>query len=116
MACHDYLEVLPLATPITVGLHKVTVPGPQELEPEEEKKEEDSKVRRDYHQSFAQRGFGAEKGRLGRHVCRTKLARNIFFEARIFRPESCRTKVSRIFRFFVPNFAPNFAPNFPRII
>ena len=27
----------------------------------------------------------------------------------------CRTKVSRIFRFFVPNFAPNFAPNFPRI-
>ena len=29
--------------------------------------------------------------------------------------ESCRTKVSRIFRYFVPNFAPNFAPNFPRI-
>ena len=29
--------------------------------------------------------------------------------------ESCRTKVSRIFRCFVPNFAPNFAPNFPRI-
>ena len=29
--------------------------------------------------------------------------------------QSCRTKVSRIFRFFVPNFAPNFAPNFPRI-
>ena len=29
--------------------------------------------------------------------------------------ESCRTKVSRIFRIFVPNFAPNFAPNFPRI-
>ena len=28
---------------------------------------------------------------------------------------SCRTKVSRIFRFFVPNFAPNFALNFPRI-
>ena len=27
--------------------------------------------------------------------------------------ESCRTKVSRIFRIFVPNFAPNFAPNFP---
>ena len=25
--------------------------------------------------------------------------------------ESCRTKVSRIFRNFVPNFAPNFAPN-----
>ena len=25
-----------------------------------------------------------------------------------------RTKVPRIFRFFVPNFAPNFAPNFPR--
>ena len=29
--------------------------------------------------------------------------------------KSCRTKVSRIFRFFVPNFAPNFAPNFPRM-
>ena len=29
--------------------------------------------------------------------------------------ESCRTKVSRIFRIFVPNFAPNFAPNFPRV-
>ena len=29
--------------------------------------------------------------------------------------ESCRTKVSQIFRIFVPNFAPNFAPNFPRI-
>ena len=29
--------------------------------------------------------------------------------------ESRRTKVSRIFRIFVPNFAPNFAPNFPRI-
>ena len=29
--------------------------------------------------------------------------------------KSCRTKVSRIFRFFVLNFAPNFAPNFPRI-
>ena len=29
--------------------------------------------------------------------------------------ESCRTKVSRIFRIFIPNFAPNFAPNFPRI-
>ena len=29
--------------------------------------------------------------------------------------KSCRTKVSRIFRFFVPNFAPNFAPNFLRI-
>ena len=29
--------------------------------------------------------------------------------------ESCRTKVSRIFRIFVPNFAPNFDPNFPRI-
>ena len=29
--------------------------------------------------------------------------------------ESGRTKVSRIFRIFVPNFAPNFAPNFPRI-
>ena len=27
----------------------------------------------------------------------------------------CRTKASRIFRIFVPNFAPNFAPNFPRI-
>ena len=27
--------------------------------------------------------------------------------------KSCRTKVSRIFRIFVPNFAPNFAPNFP---
>ena len=29
--------------------------------------------------------------------------------------KSCRTKVPRIFRFFVPNFAPNFALNFPRI-
>ena len=29
--------------------------------------------------------------------------------------KSCRTKVSRIFRIFVPNFTPNFAPNFPRI-
>ena len=29
--------------------------------------------------------------------------------------ERRRTKVSRIFRIFVPNFAPNFAPNFPRI-
>ena len=29
--------------------------------------------------------------------------------------KSCRTKVSRIFRIFVPNFAPNLAPNFPRI-
>ena len=28
--------------------------------------------------------------------------------------KSCRTKVSRNFRIFVPNFAPNFAPNFPR--
>ena len=28
--------------------------------------------------------------------------------------KSCRTKVSRIFRIFVPNFAPIFAPNFPR--
>ena len=27
---------------------------------------------------------------------------------------SCRTKVPRIFEFFVPDFAPNFAPNFPR--
>ena len=27
--------------------------------------------------------------------------------------KSCRTKVARIFRIFVPNFAPNFAPNFP---
>ena len=32
-----------------------------------------------------------------------------------FGQKSCRTKVSRIFRIFVPNFAPNFAPNFPRI-
>ena len=29
--------------------------------------------------------------------------------------KSCRTKVPRIFRIFVPNFAPNVAPNFPRI-
>ena len=29
--------------------------------------------------------------------------------------KSCRTKVSRIFGIFVPDFAPNFAPNFPRI-
>ena len=29
--------------------------------------------------------------------------------------ESRRTKVSRVFRIFVPNFAPNFAPNFPLI-
>ena len=29
--------------------------------------------------------------------------------------KSCRTKLSRIFRIFGPNFAPNFAPNFPRI-
>ena len=29
--------------------------------------------------------------------------------------KSCGTKVSRIFRIFVPNFAPNVAPNFPRI-
>ena len=29
--------------------------------------------------------------------------------------KSCRTKVPRIFRIFVPNFAPDFAPNFPRI-
>ena len=29
--------------------------------------------------------------------------------------KSCRTKVSRIFRIFVPGLAPNFAPNFPRI-
>ena len=29
--------------------------------------------------------------------------------------KSCRTKVPRIFRIFVPNFAPGFAPNFPRI-
>ena len=28
--------------------------------------------------------------------------------------ETCRTKVSRVFRIFVPNFAPNFAPFFPR--
>ena len=27
---------------------------------------------------------------------------------------SCRTKVPRISRVFVPNFAPNLAPNFPR--
>ena len=27
--------------------------------------------------------------------------------------KSCRTKVPRIFRIFVPNFPPNFAPNFP---
>ena len=30
--------------------------------------------------------------------------------------ESCRAKVSRIFRYFVPSFAPDFAPNFPRIV
>ena len=30
-------------------------------------------------------------------------------------PKSCRTKVPRIFRIFVPNFAANFAPDFPRI-
>ena len=29
--------------------------------------------------------------------------------------KSCRTKVPRIFRIFVPNFAPNFAPDFSRI-
>ena len=29
--------------------------------------------------------------------------------------KNCRTKVSRIFGFCVPDFAPNFAPNFPRI-
>ena len=29
--------------------------------------------------------------------------------------KSCRTKVPRIFRIFVPNSAPNFAVNFPRI-
>ena len=29
--------------------------------------------------------------------------------------KSCRPKVPRIFRIFVPNFAPNFAPNFSRI-
>ena len=29
--------------------------------------------------------------------------------------KSCRTKVSRFFRIFVPDFAPNFALNFPRI-
>ena len=29
--------------------------------------------------------------------------------------KSCRTKVPRIFRIFVPDFAPNFAPNFSRI-
>ena len=29
--------------------------------------------------------------------------------------ESRRTKISRIFRIFLPNFAPNFAPNFLRI-
>ena len=29
--------------------------------------------------------------------------------------KSCRTKLSRIFRMFVPSFAPNFAPNFLRI-
>ena len=29
--------------------------------------------------------------------------------------KSCRAKVPRIFRIFVPNFAPNSAPNFPRI-
>ena len=29
--------------------------------------------------------------------------------------KSCRPKVPRIFKIFVPNFAPNFAPNFPRI-
>ena len=34
---------------------------------------------------------------------------------RMLGQKSCRTKVSRIFRFFVPDFAPNFAPNFPRI-
>ena len=35
--------------------------------------------------------------------------------AKFLGQKSCRTKVSRIFRIFVPNFAPNFAPNFPRI-
>ena len=34
---------------------------------------------------------------------------------KFFGQRSCRTKVSRIFRIFVPNFAPNFAPNFSRI-
>ena len=29
--------------------------------------------------------------------------------------KSCRTKVPRILRIFIPNFAPNFAPNCPRI-
>ena len=38
-----------------------------------------------------------------------------FFSREKLGQKSCRTKVSRIFRFFVPDFAPNFAPNFPRI-
>ena len=33
---------------------------------------------------------------------------------RVFRSESCRTQISRIFRIFVPNFLPKFPPNFPR--
>ena len=41
--------------------------------------------------------------------------RSGFWYHRSLGQKSCRTKVSRIFRFFVPNFAPNFAPNFPRI-
>ena len=35
-------------------------------------------------------------------------------KSNVFGQKSCRTKVSRIFRVFVPNFAPNFAQNFPR--
>ena len=37
------------------------------------------------------------------------------FWSRMLGQKSCRTKVSRIFRIFVPNFAPNIAPNFSRI-
>ena len=37
------------------------------------------------------------------------------FPPKLLGQKSCRTKVPRIFRIFVPDFAPNFAPNFPRI-
>ena len=48
-----------------------------------------------------------QKGAFGESVS-SPLSRSLLGQ------KSCRTKVPRIFRIFVPNFAPNFAPNFPR--
>ena len=59
--------------------------------------------------------WGSGKPEVSGHVSHDAAAIQMFFYRNSLGQESCRTKVSRIFRYSVPNFAPNFAPNFPRI-